>query len=128
MLYFATCSFFKWTILCKHLVDSSIEYSFALYTSFSPLLLPYFNKNLMAFVSFLMLHHFSGIIYLILFALYPLRYHLEETSKLIYSTKPFLLRLSLYQKFFGFWLLCTLAILSGQVGFEPQFTGGVSNL
>ena len=83
----------------------------------------------MAFVSFLMLHHFSGIIYLILFALHPHTSHLEETSKLIFSTKPFPLRLpSLSDILSGFWLLCILAILSGKVGFEPQFTGGVSNL
>ena len=47
----------------------------------------------MAFVPFLVLHHFSGINYLILFALHSLTCHLEETSKLIYLTKPFLLRL-----------------------------------
>ena len=64
-------------------------------TSFRPLLLPYFNKiSIAAFVSFLMLRRFFGIIYLILFALHPLTCHLEEISKLIYSTKPFLLRLS----------------------------------
>ena len=51
-------------------------------------------KNLMALVPFLMLHNFSGIIYLILFALHPLTCHLKETSTLIYSTKPFLLELS----------------------------------
>ena len=51
----------------------------------------------MAFVPFLMLHHFSGIIYLILFALHPLTCHLEKISKLIYSTKLFLLRLSSLQ-------------------------------
>ena len=92
-------------------------------------------KNLKAFVPFLMLHHFSGIIYFILFALHSLTCHLEETSNLIHSTKPFPLRL-----FFPIrnplWLLtvlCTPAIISGQVGFKPQFTvgeggGGFSNL
>ena len=83
-------------------------------TSFSPLLLIILLllllfisiKNLMAFVPFLMLHHFSGIIYLIPFALHPLTYHLEEISKLIYLTKPFLVRLSsLSDILSGFWLL-----------------------
>ena len=63
-------------------------------TSFSPLLLPYLNKNLTAFVILLMLHHFSRIIYLVLFALRPLTCHLEQISKLIYLIKLFLLRLS----------------------------------
>ena len=98
-------------------------------TSFSPLYYLISIKNLMAFVSFLMLHHFSGIIYLILFTLHPLTCHLEEISKLIYSTKPVFLRLSsLSDILSGFLLLCALTTLSGQVGFEPQFTGGVSNL
>ena len=83
----------------------------------------------MAFIPFLMLHHFSRIIYLILYALHPLTCHLEEISKLIYSTKPFLLRLpSLSYILSGFRLLCTQAILSRQVGFEPQFTREVRNL
>ena len=38
----------------------------------------------MAFVPFLLLHHFSRISYLILFALRPLTCHLGETSKLNY--------------------------------------------
>ena len=51
-------------------------------------------KNLISFVLFLMLHHFSEIIYLILFALCLLTCHLEEISKLIYLTKLFVFRLS----------------------------------
>ena len=62
-------------------------------TSFSPLILPYFNKNLTAFVLFPMLHHFPGIIYQILFALHPSTFHLEEILKLIYLIYFFLLRL-----------------------------------
>ena len=83
----------------------------------------------MAFVPFFMLHQFSGIIYLILFALHPLTCHLEETSKLIYLTKPFLLRLSsLSEILSGLQLRCTQAILSEKVDFETQFTEGFSNL
>ena len=63
-------------------------------TSFSPLLLHYFNKKSNGFRTFFMLHHFSGIIYLILFALRPFKCHLEEVSKLIYLIKLFLLTLS----------------------------------
>ena len=41
-------------------------------------------QNMMAFVLFLTLHHFSGIICLILFALGPFTYLLEETPKPAY--------------------------------------------
>ena len=67
-------------------------------------------KNLMAFVPFLMLHHYSGIIYLILCTLHPLPCHLEEPYNLIYSTKPFLLNCLPYQKSF---LAFNCALYSG---------------
>ena len=76
-----------------------------------------------------MLHYFSGIIYLIVFALHPITCNLDKTSTLIYSTKPFLLIDCLpYQKTsLTLTALYTLVILIGQVDFERQFTGGVSN-
>ena len=63
-----------------------------------------------------MLYHFSGIIYLIQFALHLLTCHLEETSCISY------LNCLSYQTYsLAFDYACTVAILSGQVGFEPQF-------
>ena len=99
MLRNAPCSFLGWTILFKYYAHSSIKYSFSPFYFIQPSLLPYISiKNLTAFVLFLMLHHFSGIIYLILFALHSLTCHLEEISKLTYLIKHFYLDWFPYKK------------------------------
>ena len=64
-------------------------------TSFSHLLLSYLNKKSNDFRTFSYVALFlRNRIPDTAFTLQPLTCHLEETSKLIYSTKPFLLQLS----------------------------------
>ena len=76
-------------------------------TLFSPLSVPYCNKKFNGFSTFSYAASW--------FTLHPLTNHLE-TSKLIYSTKPFLLRLSsLSEILSGFWLLCTLDKLASNL-------------
>ena len=91
-------------------------------TSFSPLILPYFNKNLTAFVLFLMLHHFSGIIYLILFALRPPTFHLEEISKLTYLiyNYHFLYFYYYYYYFYYFYFFFRFKLLNSQADYSSK--------
>ena len=95
------CEIFYLSTLLTHRSNThSFDPFYLIQLSFITFLL---IKNLTAFILFLMLHLFSGIIYLILFALRPLTCHLEEISKLIYLIKLFLLRLfSLLEIISGF--------------------------
>ena len=106
MLHCTLCSFFRQTICW--LIDQILIRSIPLHSA-----LFYYRisiKNLMAFVPF-MLHLFSGIIYPILCALHPLACHWRN-FKLIYLTKPFLLRLSSLSEILSGFCLCFVLWLS----------------
>ena len=128
MLSNAPCSFIGWTILFKHFALSSIKYlilSVQLHSALFYYLISI--KNLTAFVLFLVLHHFSVFIYL---------YNTDRSAPTYMSFRRNL-KTYLFNQTFPtktafpvrnhLWLwLCFVHF--GQVGFEPHFTGGVSNL
>ena len=94
-------------------------------TSFSSLLLPYFNKKSNGFRTFSYAAPFLWNHLPITVRSAPTYMSFRKISKLIYLIKLFLLKQSSLKEIISSsdCALYSIAIFSGQVGFEPQFTG-----